>query len=125
MSSRISLAVLLCLLSFILVASAQDKAPSLNDAKTPEDVVAYLNHAITQRDLLSLGPKEASKVLGELLTAGSDKLQEIGENGMADRMRFSALLHQTRAELEGIEQKMEAFLKEAATKEETKEFVDQ
>jgi thiol-disulfide isomerase/thioredoxin len=55
----------------------------------------------------------------------SDKLLEIGEKGWAYRMKFSALLHQTRAEIENVEQKAEVFFKESAAREETKEFVDQ
>jgi len=129
MSSRISPALFLCLLSFFLVSSAQaqniPKAPSLNDAKTPEDVVAYLNSEITQRNLLSLEPKETSKVLAELLMSASDKLLEIGMNEMAYSMKFSALLHQTRAEIEGFEKNMEAFLKDASVREETKDIADQ
>ena len=127
MSSRISLAFLLCLLSSFLVAPAQDelKVPSLNDAKTPDEVVAYLNNEITQRDLFSLEPKKTSEVLAELLIPASDRMLAIGENAMAYRMKFSALLHQTRAELTGIEQKMEAFLQESAAREETKDIVDQ
>jgi len=128
MSSRIFLAFLLCLLSFVLVAPAQNQpqAPSsLNDAKTPEEIVAYLNHAIAQRDLGSLDPKKASEVLAELLLPASDRMLAIGENAMAYRMKFSALLHQTRAEITGIEQNMETFLKESAVREETKEIVDQ
>jgi len=127
MSSRIAFAFLLGLFSFCLVTSAQNapKAPSLNDAKTPDAVIAYLNHEITQRDLLSLDPKKTSELLAELLIPASDKLLALGEKGMAYRMKFSALLHQTRAELEGIEQKMESFLKEAAAHEENKEMVDQ
>jgi thiol-disulfide isomerase/thioredoxin len=127
MSSRIFLAFFLCLLSFFLVAPAQDelKALSLSDAKTLDEVIAYLNNAIAQRDLLSLEPKKTSEVLAELLTPASDRLLAIGENGMAYRMKFSALLHQVRTEIEGIEQTVESFLKEAAVREETKEIVEQ
>jgi len=129
MFSRMVPAGLLCVLSFFIaaLASAQDtsKPPSLNDAKTSEEVLNYLQSEIMQRNMPSLAPKKASEVLAELLMPASDKLLALGEKETAYLLKFSALLHQTRAEIEGIEQKMETFLKESAAREETKENVEQ
>jgi len=127
MSFRISLAFFLGLLLLTVLVRAQDepnKVLSLNDANTLEEVVAYLNNEITQRDLSSLDPKKASAMLAELLVPASNKLLAIGEKGMAYRMKFSALLHQMRAEAEGIESKIEAFFKEAAAQEENRDMIE-
>ena len=133
MPTHIRLALLLCLISLFLITSAQaqetpEKIPPLNEAKTFDDVNAYLNQEAQKLDLGSLEPKARSAAIAGLLMPASEKLLEIAadvnEKRQAYSLRFSAIANFMQAEVEGTEQKMETFLKEIAAIEDFKDLAE-
>jgi thiol-disulfide isomerase/thioredoxin len=124
----------LLIITLLTVASvqAQDEPArtiSLNDAKTFADVMDYLNNEVRKHDLAALEPKKRASLLAGIVLPASEKMMEFAqephEKRMAANMKFSALINQVRAEMEGAEQKVEAFLKEAATRPETSGVIEQ
>jgi len=118
--------VVICLFSLSLAVSCQaqnetEKAPSLNDAKTMQDVFAYLDYEGGKLNLASLNPKERAITIAGLLMPASEKLLEIAtttpEKAQAHNMRISALTGLVQEEIEGAEQQLETFLDKLATQE--------
>jgi thiol-disulfide isomerase/thioredoxin len=134
--------ILLCLFSLFLVVSAPAQnppvaiptpvpvpVPTLNEAKTLEDVDFYVNYEVSKLNLPTLTPKERSRSLADVVMPASDKVLEIAktpeEKSVGYSLKFFALLHRVKAEVEGADQKLETFIKEAAAIDEVKEMADQ
>ena len=131
MSFDYRLMSVLCLSFLFVVVSVQaqgepEKALSLQEAKTYEEVVAYFQQEVPKLGLDKLAPKERAKTIAGLLMSVSEKLQTIAktsqEKQQAYGMRFSALVNLMQAEVEGTEQKIETLLKELAASEEFKDM---
>ena len=131
-TGRVALGLCLFLLFFVVSAHAQlnllnlQKSPTLQNAKTADDVFAYLENEIPKLKLNTLDSKQQAEAYASLLMPASEKLWEVAktaeEKQRAYTMRYNAFAQQMQAEVTGAEQKMEAFLKELAAKEETKEM---
>jgi thiol-disulfide isomerase/thioredoxin/uncharacterized UPF0160 family protein len=118
-----------CLFSLFFVAlvwaDEPVKAPLLQDAKTLNDIYAYLNHENSKLiDKKDVEAKQQAVLIADNYMAASDKLLEIAkeknDRSNAYSIRFRAFQQQILAEIEGAQQKMEAFLDELAAKEETR-----
>jgi len=122
-------AVCLCVLFLFASVQAQEesRSPSLQDAKTIFDIVEYINHELGKigRDA---EPKQRAASRAGIFMAASDRLLAIakeGNEGRNDRsnaydIRLDAFQAQIEAEIEGAQQRMEAFLDELAAQEETR-----
>ena len=122
-----------CLLFLFLAASVQaqsepEKAPSLNDAKTTMDVLAYINSEAAKLNLPALKPEDRAVTIAGLLMPASDKILEIAtstnEKRQAYMMKLSAFNGLVQANIEGAEQKFEAFLNELSAQEEFAELAE-
>jgi len=106
-------------LFFSVSALAQDK--QLSDATTFADVVAYIQQEMGKHTPSDDDEKENARVLASILLPASERLLEIAENDMERRsafnMKLAALQSQITAEIEGAEQRFEAFLNEVAAHE--------
>jgi len=128
LSNRLAFAF--CLLSLFLVVSvqAQNEQPSLNDAKTFEDVGAYIQYEFRKLKP-SMDMKERAFAITGILTPASDKMLELAETSeekmQAYNIKLSALSSQVRAEIEGAEQKMDTFLNELGSQKEFAELAEQ
>jgi len=117
-----------CLLSLFLAVSVQaqeepKKEPSLQNAKTAFDVFDYLDHETAKIDK-DVDLKQHAALRADILMRASDKLLEIAKDNNdrsnAYNIRLGGFQQQILAEIEGAQQKMEAFLDELAAKEETR-----
>jgi len=120
-----------CLAVWILVCaavsvSAQDdaaKVPSLQDARTDFDVFDYM-YGETGKIDKDLDKKQQAALRADIFMASSDKLMEIAkeenDSRNARRVRLFAFQAQIEAEIEGAEQRLEAFLNELAAREATR-----
>ena len=135
MSFSIRLAFVFCLLSLFIASLVQAQSepqnpPSLTDAKTMADVLAYLNHEGGKlgQSLASLDPKERAATVAGILMPVSDKILEIAqtseEKKQAYSLKFSALTGLVQTEVEGTEAKLDTFLKELTAQEEFKDFAE-
>jgi len=135
MSIRLSPAVVLCLFSLGLLSLAalsqaqeEPKAPTLPDAKTYADVMAYVQYEGSKLNAASLDLKEKALQLGNILTQASGKLLEVAEQPfekmVAYQMKFTALASRAAADAEGAEQQFETFFKELTAMAEFKEMED-
>ena len=121
MSFRKSLCIA-CLLSLFLVIpvlAQEAPVPTLNDAKTVDEVVAYVNSEYAKIDMPSLKPEEQAVTLANLLVPASEKMLLLAtisnDKRMAYNLKMSALVGLVQAEIEGAEQKLQVFLDELAT----------
>jgi len=119
-------AVCFCCLFFVASVQAQDeteKAPSLQYAKTFFDIANYISHEIGNIDK-DADQKQQAALRADIFMRASDKLLEIAkednDRNNAYSIRLNAFLNQIEAEIEGAQQRMEAFLEELAAKEETR-----
>lgn len=114
--------MLLCGAIALSAQNDRGKTPSLQDAKTFFDIIDSMNHEISQIDK-DVDQKQQAALRADIFMAGSDKLMEIAKDrndrDNAYSLRLSAFLYQLEAEVEGAEQKMDAFLDELAAKKET------
>ena len=130
MSFRIP--IVLCLLSLFIVtpvpAQEEPKAPTLSEAVTFADVMAYVQYEAGKINAVAADPKERVLLLGNVLLPASEKMLEVAgqpmEKMIAYQMRFSALAGQAAAEVQGAEARFETFFKELVAMEEFKEMED-
>ena len=117
-----------CLLSLFLAASVSaqsetEKITSLQNAKTLFDIVNYIQHEDRKIDK-DADPKQFAALQADIFMKASDKLLEIAkeenDRSNAYSIRLYGFQQQILAEIEGAQQKMEAFLDELAAKEETR-----
>jgi len=116
-----------CLFSLFLAvpveANETEKVPSLEDAKTAFDVFDYMDHELRKTNE-ETDRKQQAALRADIFMRASDKLLEIAkeenDRSNAYNIRLSAFQSQIIAEVEGAQQKMEAFLDELAAKEETR-----
>jgi thiol-disulfide isomerase/thioredoxin len=123
--------VFICLFSLPLAVSlqAQDKpanVPSLDDAKTMEDIDAYREYMFEKADTGALSQKAAESVRASIFIPAGNKLQEIAKNVTeklrAYNLKYSGLICQVRGEDDKQKIKVyldefEAFLDEIDSKE--------
>jgi thiol-disulfide isomerase/thioredoxin len=123
--------VSVCLLSLFLAVSVganePEKVPSLQDAKTREDIDAYREYEGSKIDWDSLDRKTSAAVGARILMSAGDKMLEIAQNVTEKiygyNLKYSGLISRVRGEVD--EQKiaiyineLEAFLDELVSKEE-------
>ena len=121
-------AACLCVLFLIASVLAQEaeKVPALQDAKTLFAVFEYMDHEIDQIDK-DADPRQQAAQRADIYMAVSDRLLELAEEGNnssgesynAYSIRFYAFRAKIEAQIEGAEQKLEAFLDELAANEKT------
>ena len=112
-----------CLLSLCLAVSVwadePEKVPTLQDAKTDFDVFDYIQYESGKIDK-GADKKQQAALRADIFMRASDKLLEIAKEDNdrhnAYSIRFSAFQQQILAEIEGAQQKMEAFLEELDAK---------
>jgi thiol-disulfide isomerase/thioredoxin len=97
---------------------AQDK--QLNDAQNFAEVAAYLQQERAKHAQHEFADdKERAIALGNLLTRVGDKLLEVAQNDVAKRtaynFKLSAFQEMVAANVDGAQQKMDAYLKELET----------
>ena len=116
MSFRNCLVSVLCSLALLLSASVSAQDKQLSDAKTFEDISAYLSQEIGKHNPHNHDAKENARVLAGILLPVSDKLLKIAQNDMEKRsaynMKLTALQNQITAEIEGAEQRLDTLLNE-------------
>ena len=114
-----------CLLSLcfgvpVLAQNEAEKVPSLQDAKTLFDIVDYMNYETGKIDK-ETDQKQQAALRADIFVKASDKMLEVAKDyndrRNARSIRLSAFQQQIEAEIEGAEQKMEAFLDELAADE--------
>jgi len=120
---RITAALFLLFVATSVLADETAKVPSLQEAKTDFDVFDYINYASGKIDP-DIDPKQQAALRADIFMAASDKLLEIAkednDRSNAYNIRLGAFQAQIAAEIEGAEQRMEAFLDELAAREETR-----
>ena len=144
MSSPIRHFFILCFFSlFIVSVAAQEEPaerpaeeaapepkpePSLGDAKTVDDVQAYLQHEIAKHDWKTYDKKTIDTVLAEIQMSASDKMLEIAKTSdnpldkwHAYQTKLAACQRSVTAEVEGTEQKLDTFLDELAAHKDSQE----
>ena len=128
MTARNRLIIALCSLALFIASplSAQNETenvPSLQDAKTLFDIVGYIGHETGKIDK-DAEPKQRAVLQADIFMRASDKLLEIAkednDRNNAYSLRLYAFLNQIEAEIEGAQQRMEAFLDDLSAKEETR-----
>ena len=112
-----------CLLSLCIFlpvqAREEPRSPSLQDAKTFADVMAYIEYESAKHNALT--PKERAALFDSIYKPASEKLLELArepsEKLRGFSIKFAILLNQVEAEVEGAEQELEAFIKGVASNE--------
>ena len=120
-------ALILLFVSTSALADDPKAVPSLQDAKTAFDVFDHIQREMGKIDK-DADPKQQASLRAEIFMAGSDKILEIAKDddeGKNDKsnaysFRLFGFQCQIEAEIEGAQQKMEAFFDELAAQEETR-----
>jgi|GEM_PF-2556918 len=128
MTTQSRFAFVLCLLSLfystMALGWAQNK--SLDDVKTRMDVYAYIRQEFDK--LVWVDAEQHAVSWFEIHNAAGKKLVEISQHDSEKeegyRLQLSAHQHLVKMRIEGAEQKMEAFLDELASKEESKSLAE-
>ena len=104
----------------------EEKGPSLDAATTIEEVRTYIQQEFGKHDWQTYDSQKTLALRGEIEMPASEKMEEIAETTgdfmdkwYASQMKLSALQHLVEAEVDEAEQKLEAYLAELETKEET------
>ena len=109
-----------CLLLLLATKTAQAQDTQLSDAQTMEDVVVYVRQEVGKIPQ-NVSRTESSLMFADVLMSANEKLLKIAGNDKeketAYRMRLQALHFLTMADVEGAEQKLNAFLNELETSE--------
>ena len=121
-----------CLLSLFLAVSVganeTEKVPSLEDAKTMEDIDVYRQYMFAQYNTDSLDRKTVQTVRGIIFIPAGDRMLEIAQNVTEKlhgyNLKYSGLVSQTRGNGDAQEiaiyiNELEAFLDELVSQEET------
>jgi len=110
-------------------AGEPENAPSLDEAQTAADVWAYIQYEFGKHQWKTYDTQKTFAARGEIGMRASDKLLEIAESSgnlgdkwYAQRMKFDALRSLVQAGAEEAEQRLNTFLDELATSEETKDL---
>ena len=118
-----------CLLSLCLAVSVSaqneaEKVPSLQDAKTPFDIIDYINYESDKINNKDTDPKQKAALRADVFMRASDKMLEIAKDNNdrhnAYSIRLTGFQRQIEAEIEGAQQRMEAFLDDLAAKDDTR-----
>ena len=118
MSFRKCLAFPLSLVVLLAVVPVRAEDRQLDDAKTMADVIAYLSQEWVRVPPPNLSQKNTFLAPANLFMSASEKLREIASEDAemisAYSMKLQAFQFQVMAEVEGAEQKREAFVNEMA-----------
>ena len=117
--------IALCI--FVLVWQSRSKGPSLKNAQTFSEVIAYVEHETKRRGLSPMPdhitPQNCA-ILARILMPASKKLLQFAETpaekGYAYQMKLSAFDFQRSAGVKGAEQKLETFLDELIANEDVR-----
>jgi len=112
--------VFLFFLFTLLVVSAQTQDKQLSDAKTMEDVIAFIDQEMSKAPQ-NPPQKETFLMATSVFMSASEKLLEIAGNDSerwnALSLKLQAFQYQKAAEVEGAEKKLETFLNELSASE--------
>ena len=122
-----------CLLSLFIsgavLADEPEKAPSLQDAKTINEIYDWMQHGFDKKIDRNADEKQNAVVFAEIYMPAGEKALEIAkadwEKNRAYDMKFSAFRYQVMAGIEGAEQNLETFFNELAAKKELSSFVEE
>jgi len=122
MTFRNCLTVVLCSFALCFIVQAQEETKlKLSDATTSSEVIAYLSQEM--RGIAGNDPKTIYAARADLYLAAGDKILEIAQDDPEKKtekrqgysFKLNSFLYKNLAEVEGAEQKLEAFLKELET----------